>query len=488
MAYDDYDPNNPQPRHLTNVVRGRNPEGQGGLEMSDVAALAQGAGGAVGRGAMDFFRGLRDPREQSGALGMAGQFLGNIGRRLPAAYTAGRGNQGAASAMMQNVGAEERGAAMAHALSGLDPTNPDDVQQIAQIAMQFGDTGTAMAIMQMIESGELARMKAAQAAPKMRTRGGVVEGEAWIFNDEWNPYTQEWEEVGGAPKSGGVNIDLGGAMDQHRASVFEEVKAETGDTSLALSAISESPKAYKDPTTNLWAAGAEAERGKARERQGYIESLTDFLGVLDEMQQLQLSTNLPAEWWEGAQQTVGEGAAYFNRFNQIRQELLTQYVKARSGAQVSDREIQRYEAQFPKYRDLMDRGILKEGGKAMVNGLISNGEAMVRSALPHKTRDQGSEIYYTKLGRRGYEGILEARLPDPVEVLGDLSGRTEPPRPINTLKGKDLDRFLAIADKVIDGLEDPTINPLLIETEIAKAARREGLDIDFTLGGLGVYE
>ena len=388
MAYDDYDPNNPQPRHLTNVVRGRNPEGQGGLEMPDVAALARGAGGAVGGAAMQAFKGLRDPRQQSGFFGQAGQMLGNLGRRLPAAYAAGRGQEVAASQMMANVSAEERAAGMAHAMAGLDPTNPDDVQQIAQIAMQFGDTSTALQLMQMIETGELARMKAAQAAPKTRQRR---DGEYLVY-EEWDPYGQEWFEVGRGPVSGGVEINMDSKMDDVKAQIYEDVVAETGEPSLGLAAIATSPRAYQDPTTALWARGSDAEYNKARERQGYLESLTDFLGVLDEMQALGVEGNVATEFWERAKKGAGYGAGYYTRFQQIRQELLTQYVKARSGAQVSDREIQRYEAQFPKFRELFQDGQLKEGGQAMVNGLISNGEAMVRSALPHKTRDQGSEI------------------------------------------------------------------------------------------------
>ncbi len=490
MAYQppDFEFQTDDPRVVSDVVAGRSPAGQGGLTFNDVVQFA----GNVGAGAGNFMRGLRDPSAQGGGLLMsAGQMLGNLGRRLPAAYAAGRGDIMGSQAMMQSVQGQERAAAMANALAGLDPDNPEHLPEIAQVAMSFGDTGTALQIMSMIESGELARMKAQQDAmrPVNFTEGRDIVNKIFQPN---HPDADEYGyvEVSRGPKSQQV-FNLSGEMDKRRSEVYEEVKQQTGDTSLALSATSETPKAFKDHTTGLWVAGAEAERGKSRERQGYIESLHDFLGVMDEMQALGLDTSLTSEWWNRAKQGVGEGSGFFNRFNQIRQELLTQYVKARSGAQVSDREIQRYEAQFPKYRDLMVDGQLKEGAQAMINGLLSNGEAMVRSAHPHKTRDNASEIYYNKLGRRGYEGIPAAGIPDPREVLGDLSKRTAPPRPIDDLGREDRARVDEIGVAAIKSIRrkysderaaEILSNPLLVEVEIAKALREEGFDLDFTLG------
>lgn len=382
----------PGPEEVQDVVAGRSPTGLGGLSFSDVAGFAQRAGD-VGSSVL---QGLRDPRSGGGALG----FLGRLGRQLPAAYAAGQGNLAASAALQQNALAQEQAAVqqhqaqqMAQALAGLDPTNPRDVAQMAQVAAQYGDTATAIKLMDMLQSGELARMKAEQEAPKMRQ---IRDGDD-VVHEQWDPRTRSWFEVGRGPVSGGVNINLGDSADQ---TIYQDVMEQTGDPFLAKSATEN--KAFRDPLSGLWVYGGEAEYGKAREYQGFVESLGQFMNLVDEFERRGVETSLAGEGVESVKTFFGEGSADYRRFQQARQELLTQYVKARSGAQVSDREISRYEAMFPKFRDMFEGGELKPGARAMLQGMLEAGEAMGRGRVRYEDRSKLSEIYYDRLGRRSF--------------------------------------------------------------------------------------
>lgn len=380
----------PSAEEVQDVTAGRSPTGIGGLTLKGVADFAQRAGGA-GIGAMQSgLQGLRNPQPSGGLVSQGLGLLGSLGRRLPGAYAAGQGQMGQSQVMMNQVAGQEQQAAMNQALAGLDPTNPADLPQIAQIAQSYGDTGTALKIMEMIQSGEMARLKAEQTAPKMRQ---IRDGDD-VVHEQWDPMGRRWIEVGRGPVSKGatVNVNTG----EVKSTIYDDVMAETGDPWMAKAATEN--KAFRDPSSGFWASGGEAEYGKAREFQGYAESLAAFLRVTEEMEAAGIDTSLVGEGMEATKAFLGEGDPLYRRFVQARQELLTQYVKARSGAQVSDKEIGRYEAQFPKYRDMFEGGQLKPGARAMIEGMIVNGTSMARSRIPHKNKDAAEKIFHERLG------------------------------------------------------------------------------------------
>jgi hypothetical protein len=159
----------PSPEEVQDVTAGRSPTGLGGLTLSDVGAFAKRAGSAGMSGAQQALQGLRDPNPSGGLMSQGLGMLGSLGRRLPAAYAAGQGNMAQSQAMMGQVGEQEqavvqqhKAAQMANALAGLDPSNPGDVAAMAQIAQQYGDTETAIKLMDMLQRGDLERLKLEQ--------------------------------------------------------------------------------------------------------------------------------------------------------------------------------------------------------------------------------------------------------------------------------------------------------------------------------------
>lgn len=459
----------PSPEEVQDVTAGRSPTGIGGLTLGGVADFAKRAGGAGMSGAQAALQGLRDPNPSGGLMSQGLGMLGSLGRRLPAAYAAGQGNTAMAAQMQNQVAAQEQAAVaqaqqlqMAEAMAGLDPTDPKDLGKIAQTALQHGDVGTAMQLMDWIITGDAEAAKLAQKKlkeslepPKTRT---ITEGRETV-NQQWDPATQSWVEVGRGPKSSGVTVNTGAAGAED--AFYQTVLADTGgDVHLAFEATK--GRAYKDPVTDIWVRGSTADAGKAVEVQGFIESMGGFFDHIEKLEGTGISTSLVGEGIEAGKAFIGEGTPEYRRFQQARQELLTQYVKARSGAQVSDKEIGRYEAMFPKFRDMFENGRLKPGAAAMLQGMIDTIEGSTVSRLPYARRAEGRAIFNERLGGRSFGVQGDSTADDLYQQWKDEGTKRSKPTPeqINA----DIEERLAAAG--LEG-EDPN-NPSEAALEVVR--------------------
>ena len=292
------------------------------------------------------------------------QSLVGLGSSLQAGYAAGRGDLQSArqfgqlgQQQMNQIQAQGKNAAMMQQLSETLPNGietPQDMRSAIEIFTRMGGMdpqsamGFAMQAMQMTQAQREAQ-RPDLAITKFK-RGDKEE--TWWVDRNTGSLVQQVSE--GDPTA---LVSLQDPTKQSEIKAIEQARQLTGGDEIKARAIV-SGRAFVEPMTGLPVYGSGADLKEARNQKKYAQGIERLNAAAERVRDEYGDTDLFGEVVEGARAKVGSATA--NRavrdYERTRAEVLSSFLKSRSGAQVSDRERVFIEGLFPEVRELVKGG------------------------------------------------------------------------------------------------------------------------------------